>query len=294
MTFFEWPELPKGQIGLGSPHHLAYTVPKMDALPEWKAWLHSKGVPVVGPLVRDHNRVSLYLRDPDGVVIEITSPNAENISNDYFKDHGESSVSSISMITSDMRLATFNHATPITSDASLTVRFFSKLLGLKNSFTLPNEDQKGTSVVGIGNADRPDFLRYILYEKAPDGLVGEGNIHHIAMAVDDDGDQLKIKRRLDDGGFANSGIIDRFWFHSLYFRDPDGNLLEIATKVPGYTADEPLEKLGQKLVLPAWLETRRHEIESALKETDGKNKRPWPPNYSALISPPESLPAAAS
>src|SRR5271169_6127434 len=59
ITFFEWPDLPRGQIGLGSPHHLAYTAPSVDSLVKWKAWLHSRGVSVVGPIVRG-DRVSLY------------------------------------------------------------------------------------------------------------------------------------------------------------------------------------------------------------------------------------------
>src|SRR5689334_8096996 len=76
ITFFEWPDLPGGQVGLGSPHHLAYSVSKIDVLPEWKAWLASQGVSVTGPYARG-GRVSLYMRDPDGVNIEITHPNAE-------------------------------------------------------------------------------------------------------------------------------------------------------------------------------------------------------------------------
>ena len=287
ITFFEWPDLPRGEIGLGSPHHLSYNVPSLDALPKWKSWLTSQGVSVSGPFIRDE-RVSLYLKDPDGVIIELASVNEDRVSKDYAKELVDKSPA-VSGIASDMRLSTFNHASPVSSDSSLTSRFLEKFVGLKNTFTQANPDQDGTEILGMGNDDRPDFLRYITTPKAPDGFVGKGNIHHIAMAVEEDEDQLKIMARLNDVGVGNSGIVDRFWFKSLYFRDPDGNLLEIATKRPGYTADEPQDKLGSKLVLPAWLESGRMRIEKKLEEQDAKNAGQWPPIYPSLASPVESL-----
>ena len=285
ITFFEWPNLPSGLIGLGSPHHLAFTAPSVDSLVKWNAWLRSQNVSLVGPIARD-DRVSLYLRDPDGVIIEITSANKDDVKADYLK---ETSLLRVDGVTQDMKLIRFNHASPITTDPELTARFYDKFLGLKNSFTKPNADENGTFIAAIGNDKEPDFMRYISSGKISDGFVGKGNIHHIAMAVEDDADQLKIKRRLDIAGFQNSGIIDRFWFHSLYFRDPDGNLLEIATKGPGYAVDEPQNKLGEKLVLPSWVEPRRKEIENALSLADKKNKGVWPPKYPAIFSPPESI-----
>ncbi len=287
ITFFEWPHMRPGRIGLGSPHHLSYTTPKFDSLSKWYSWLRQKGASVEGPFVRD-SRTSIYLRDPDGVIIEITAPNKGEVSEDYaleaFRDPP-----TIGGVTSEMKLTTFHHASPLTYDPETTAKFFEKFLGLTNKFTIPNSDQTGTNILGIGNEDRPGFLRYLAISKPPEGYVGEGSIHHIAMAVEDDEAQQKILKRLNEVGIENSGIIDRFWFHSLYFRDPDGNLLEIATKNPGYSADEPPEKLGTSLVLPKWLEPRRAEIESALKLTDSNNHGKWPPEYQKIRSPPEAL-----
>ncbi len=288
ITFFEWPDLPRGLVGLTSPHHLAYTVPTIEALPMWRAWLLSQGVSIVGPLVRDE-RISLYLRDPDGVVVEITKPNNESVTSDYVQELNRELLA-VKEITGDMRLTAFNHATPITRNPELTVRFFTKLLGLKNSFRRTNPDQDDTALVAIGNDDQPDFLRYLASPNAPVGDVGTGSVHHIAMAVEDEKDQLMIMRKLNASGIGNSGVIDRFWFKSLYFRDPDWNLLEIATKGPGYTADEPPEKLGSRLVLAPWLEPRRVEIEGALNELDRKNERGWPPEYPQIHPRPESFP----
>lgn len=287
ITFFEWPGLPHGHVGLGAPHHLSYSTSSINALPKWKSWLASKGVSVVGPLPRD-GRISLYLRDPDGVIVEITASNNENSSADYLKEI-TASLPTVTEISQDMKLTTFNHASPLTSDHDLTARFFEKFLGLKNNFTIPNPDQRDTAILVIGNEDHPDFLRYLTSSTAPHGFVGDGSIHHIAMAVEGDEEQLKFMRHLNDIGIRNSGIINRFWFKSLYFRDPEGNLLEIATKTPGYNVDEPLDKLGSQLVLPSWLEPRRPEIEAALRRTDENNPLKWPPSYPPTPAPPETL-----
>ena len=287
ITFFEWPDLPEGRAGLTSPHHLSYMVTSLEALPKWRSWLRSQGVSVVGPIPRDE-RISLYLKDPDGVIVEITKPNDEGITRDYIhelKDDGPT----VTQVSRDMRLASFDHASPVTMNPEVTIRFLGKLLGLKNAFRRKNPDQDETTIIGLGNKDRPDFLRYLASPTVPLGEVGTGSIHHIALAVEDEAAQQRILRRMNASGVNNSGVIDRFWFKSLYFRDPDGNLLEIATKGPGYAADEPEDSLGTHLVLAPWLEQRRGEIEGALSELDARNARSWPPPYPGAPTEPENL-----
>jgi glyoxalase family protein len=286
ITFFEWPELPRGYVGLGSPHHLSYSVGGVDPLPKWSAWLRSRGVGVAGPFLRG-GRVSLYLKDPDGVLVEITAANPEGVSLGYL---AQMKVGEARGVTPDMRLAKFDHASPLSSDSNVTHKFLESLVGLESFSEGPNPDQEGSSLAEAGSRDNPGFLKYLTSPGARTGMVGKGNIHHIAVAVEEDEDQLRIKRRLDDAGIRNSGVIDRFWFKSLYFRDPDYNLLEVATKKPGYAVDEPPEKLGTSLVLPRWLEADRGKIEAALRQTDLQGSRVWPPKYEPVPSPPESLP----
>ena len=93
---------------------------------------------------------------------------------------------------------------------------------------------------------------------------GAGGVHHVALRTTQ-GDYDAWVDRLAEARVPSSGPVDRFYFRSLYFRDPNGILFEIATDGPGFTADEPLETLGEKLSLPPFLEHRRREIESALK-----------------------------
>jgi glyoxalase family protein len=287
ITFFEWPDLPKGTVGLTSPHHLSYAVKNLEALPKWRSWLLSQGISVVGPLAR-LGRVSLYLRDPDGVVVEITKTDDEQITQGYVDELNRES-SPQAKIGPEMRLASFDHASPVSMNSEVMVRFLNRTLGLKNSSKRTNPDDKGVSIVGVGNDEKPDFLRYLASPGAPLGEVGAGSVHHIAMAVADESCQQVILRRLNASGVPNSGVVDRFWFKSLYFRDPDGNLLEIATEGPGYTADEPPEKLGSRLVLAPWLEPRRNEIEGALNELDSRNAHSWPPSYPGTPTLPEAL-----
>lgn len=289
ITFFEWPELQRGQVGLGSPHHLSYSVKSVDALPRWAAWLGANGVSVVGPLPRG-DRVSLYLRDPDGVLVEITAKNQDRVTPDYLR---QLKVGEVTGLTPEMRLVKFDHASPLSSDSFVMRKFLQTLVGLESFSESANPDQQGTRLAEAGSPENPGFMKYLVSPSARTGMVGKGNIHHIAVSVEEDEDQLKIKRRLDDAGIRNSGVVDRCWFKSLYFRDPDYNLLEVATKKPGYAVDEPPEKLGTSLVLPDWLEGSRGRIEAALKETDEVGRKTWPPAYEPVPSPPETIPDEA-
>ena len=94
---------------------------------------------------------------------------------------------------------------------------------------------------------------------------GAGGVHHVAFRTPDEAQYHAWTARLNELGIRNSGEIDRFYFRSLYFREPNGILFEIATDGPGFATDEPMEKLGEKLALPPFLEPRRAEIEAGLK-----------------------------
>jgi glyoxalase family protein len=91
-----------------------------------------------------------------------------------------------------------------------------------------------------------------------------GTVHHIAWRTADDPQQCQWHSDIARQGYKISPVMDRKYFHSIYFREPGGVLFEIATDPPGFTVDEPLESLGTKLVLPAWLEAHRNHIEADL------------------------------
>ena len=287
ITFFEWPKLPKGVRGLGSPHHLAYHVGRLDALAMWGRWLERNGVPYSGPYLR-LGRASIYLHDPDGVLLEIVSTDTKGVDEGYLRELFMN-CPDVSSIRDEMRLSFFSHASPITYDHEMVVLFLEKFLGLRKSYVVKNPDDGEGFVVGIGAGESGDFLTYLMNPRAEAGTIGIGSIHHIALPVESEEEQREIMRRLNKAGIPNSGIVDRFWFKSLYFRDPAGNLLEIATRGPGYTRDESLEELGTRLILPPWLERYRSEIEERLRIQDEVTRREWPPSYTKPPINPEKL-----
>jgi len=96
------------------------------------------------------------------------------------------------------------------------------------------------------------------------GNMGVGVVHHIAFLVPNDEAQLALRRRIVDAGHDVTPVLDRNYFHSIYFREPGGVLFEIATDPPGFAIDESVEELGSRLQLPPWLESDRGEIEAQL------------------------------
>ncbi|MCS6788709.1 MAG: VOC family protein, partial [Aigarchaeota archaeon] len=248
-------------------------------------WLKSRSVPVAGPFERFYG-FSIYVCDPDGAIVEIVTPK-DGLNLDYVKELLNRGIE-VKHIDDEMKLIAFDHATIIGQDAELVCRFYEKFVGVSTWEKVIDEGGR-TYLVALDD-ERNAYLHYLIPNEADYGLVGRGAIHHVAFAVDDELDQRSIMRRLNSVNLSNSGIVDRFWFRSLYFRDPDGNLLEVATVGPGYAVDEPWDQLGNKLVLPPWIESMRPEIEEALAKLDSDNPFRWPPDFPVLPEDPEVYP----
>lgn len=120
-------------------------------------------------------------------------------------------------------------------------------------------------VFAMGEGGPAAELHVVEQKDSPVARQGAGGVHHVAFRTPDDAQHEAWARRLNELGIHNSGAIDRFYFRSLYFREPNGILFEIATDGPGFATDEPIDKLGEKLALPPFLEPRRAQIEAGLK-----------------------------
>jgi len=160
----------------------------------------------------------------------------------------------------------FHHVTLVSRDAQRTVSFYRDLLGLRLIKKTVNFDIPTTYHLYFGDATGSPgtILTFFEWPDAKRGAYGVGGIHHIALKTADDDTLLKWKRRQIDHGTPVSGPYNRGWFHSIYFRDPDGQVLEIATLGPGYDLDEPIESLGQQLKMPPEGQLRGHRDEAGI------------------------------
>jgi glyoxalase family protein len=160
----------------------------------------------------------------------------------------------------------FHHITMVARESTRTVHFYRDLLGLSLLNHAPNPDDPDTEHFFFGNdAGTPGKLvTFLVWNNVQRGRWGVGGIHHLALGVATEAAQLKWKRWLNDHDVAVSGPYDRGWFNSIYFTDPDGQVLEIATAGPGYTIDEPIEALGTTVQMPRQAQLRGFRDEAAI------------------------------
>ena len=247
LTFFPWPELPPGRRGAGLTNEVALAVPP-GALPWWSDRLTAAGVRVSEPTTWFGEPV-LPFEDPDGLALALV----ETSDSREFTPWAESPVEAARQIRG-------LHAVRMTQhDLQPTARFLAQGLG----FTAAGEERgwHRFTVRGGGSSRSLDIQ---VQPNAQRGTWGLGSVHHIAWRVPDDAAQLEVQASVARAGGRPTEVIDRFWFRSVYFREPGGALFEVATDGPGFAVDEPTKALGERLILPPWLEPRRAAIELGL------------------------------
>ncbi len=290
ITFFEWPNVPRGAPGIGGTHHFAMQVADDDGLLKWKRRLTDLGLPVEGPLDR-HYFKSIYFNDPDGTILEIATdgpgwaideapdrlgteqrdPPPQMVVNnrDEARIAAETWPEPVAAITPDMALSHgMHHITAIGSDIGRTHAFFGELLGMRRVKMTSNFDDPASAhwYWGVGDGRPGTVITY--FERDPRkerrSRMGAGQTHHWALAVADEAAQLEWRDKLTRAGYGVSPVMDRVYFKSIYTSDPDGHIVELATLGPGFAVDEDAATLGQALQLPPWLEQHRREIEQVL------------------------------
>jgi glyoxalase family protein len=238
--------VPVGSHGAGQIRVTAFSVPQ-DSLGFWERRLRERGL-VVREAAARFGEQAIAVTDPSGLVLELVAgPNDARppwVSDDVDARHAIRGLHSVAMPIRDPRE---------------TLQLLTEVLG----FQVVDEDA-GRTRLAVGG-DLPGHVMDVL--PAPEtaaGVNGLGTVHHVAMAVNDGDEQLRMRAELVRLGLRVTEVLDRQYFRSIYFREPGGVLFEIATVPPGFTADETLPCLGQDLKLPPWEEPNRGEIESKL------------------------------
>jgi len=232
ITFFEYPGAPRGRAGAGMVHLIVWRVASEEALDFWQQRLTEAGV------IPKRANGSIRFEDPEGLELELRV--VDTSEDPLIADHPE--------IPKEFALQGFEGVRAYTADANDSRGLLTETLGFVDD---------GNDRLTSRGDNRSSFYAYDL---APGrGLQGAGTVHHVAWSSTME-EHEAWRDRVAAAGMDVTPVIDRFWFKSIYFREPSGVLFEIATLGPGFDVDEPLETLGEKLTLPPNFEHLRDKL----------------------------------
>jgi len=237
LTFFEYPGAAPGRAGAGMVHRITSRVGSAEALEFWSERLTAEGVEA--ELSGDDR---LRFADPEGLAHELAV--VETADEPLVAEHPE--------ISPALALQGFDSVRAYSSDSTASTELLEQALGFS-----PSGD--GWEARGEKRGSR------YFYDEPPEqaGVPGAGTVHHVAWASTI-GEHEAWRERVSEHGAHPTPVIDRFYFRSIYFREPSGVLFEIATMGPGFTSDEQLEHLGERVSLPPDYEHLREQVESKL------------------------------
>ncbi|HDR4568100.1 ring-cleaving dioxygenase [Bacillus paranthracis] len=255
LTFFEIPLVGKTYRGTNAITRIGLLVPSEDSLHYWKERFETFDVKH-SEITTYANRPALQFEDAEGLRLVLLVSNGEKV------EHWE---------TWEKSEVPAEHQIQGMGSVEMTVRRLDKMASTLTEmfgYTEVSRSEEGAIFQSIkGEAFGEIVVKYL---DGPTEKPGRGSIHHLAIRVKNDAELAYWEEQVIQRGFQSSGIIDRFYFKSLYFRESNGILFEIATDGPGFTVDGDVEHLGEKLDLPPFLEDQRAEIEANLAPIEEK------------------------
>jgi glyoxalase family protein len=244
ITFFEFPGAPRGRTGAGMVHTIVWRVGSAAALDFWAGRLGAEGIAV------ERDGEALRFADPEGLAHELRVSDVGD--EPLVAEHPE--------VPAEHALQGFDAVRAYTTAPEASAGLLTELgfSGEPGGWEARGEARGG----------------WIHYDAPPDerGMQGAGTVHHVAWASTPE-EHERWRERVVAGGGRPTPVIDRFYFKSIYFREPSGVLFEIATLGPGFAVDEPLEHLGEKLSLPPDYEHLRERVEANLKPVSSPRQR---------------------
>jgi glyoxalase family protein len=256
VTFFDWPHAIKNRPGAGSIGLTALRVPSEEALTWWAQRLTEQGVTPRG-LVEEDGQTVLRFTDPEGQ--ELALMNDHGASGGIPWEH--------SPVPAEMAIRGLHAVRLLVHDLRPTAWVLTEALGFQQvrDYLADNDPARQVTVFATGDGGPGAEVHVEAGRHLMPGRIGRGGVHHIAFRTPTDEEHRAWQQRLERAGLGVTPVIDRFYFKSIYFREPGGILFEIATDGPGFASDEEMEHLGEQLALPPFLEPRRREIEAGLR-----------------------------
>ena len=246
LTFFPWPDVPRGRQGAGMTTATAFSVPG-SSLGWWHERFKRLGVDSDEPRSRDTEEV-LTFRDPDGMVVDLIAA----------KGDARSGWDGVADIPAEHAVRGLHAITLSERQLDPSAGMLTELLGM--SLTGEEGDRSRFGMAGGTSGALVDVFAGVRDR----GLQAGGTVHHVAFRAPDLATMTLWRQELVARGVRVTEILDRQYFKSIYFREPGGVLFEIATDAPGFAVDEPLLELGRSLKLPPWLEPSREQIAASL------------------------------
>jgi glyoxalase family protein len=246
MTFFSWPGAPRGRIGTGQVSATSFAVPQ-DSLGYWVERLLQHGVRFEQPQRRFDETV-VAISDPDGLVVELVARAGTEVGEVWEESPvpAEHAIRGIPGVTLSER------------SAEVAENVLTNLLGFEKA------EEEGGRTRYLSTSSGGSFADVLALPEGAIGKTAVGTVHHVAWRAPDDETQREWQEELEERGLHPTPVLDRNYFHSIYFREPGGVLFEIATDRPGFAVDEDPDHLGKSLKLPPWLEKDRERIEESL------------------------------
>ncbi|MES2713501.1 MAG: ring-cleaving dioxygenase [Pseudomonadota bacterium] len=255
LTFFDWPTAPERR-GTHAIIRTGLRVHGEGTLAWWRDRLRAAGVPV-GEIEARDGRASLATEDPEGQRLLLLEDGGA----------GEAHPWEGSPVPAELQIRGLGPITISVPRLEPTAQVLTEVMNMTKVREYPAPDAPGASVhvFAMGEGGPAAELHVVVEPGAAVASQGAGGVHHVAFRTPDREALSAWAARLAEFRLASSGEVERYYFRSLYFREPNGILFEIATDGPGFAMDEPMETLGERLSLPPFLESRRAAIEARLK-----------------------------
>jgi len=260
MTFFPWPGARRGARGSGQVTTVSFAVPR-NSMAFWKERLRATHV-IAEEIEGRFGSNALRFLDADGLQLELIEgpviPSEVEGSRDESLKVTPRDPSTPLRVAQDDVILGFAAPTLEVRRPDKTEKLLTEILGFE--FVAEENNRRRFRGSGSNASAEVDLVS----SEAGFGQIAAGTVHHIAFRAADDDEQLKVREQLVARGLNVTPVIDRQYFHSIYFREPNGILFEIATDGPGFLIDEPADALGETLKLPPIYESKRNEIERVL------------------------------